>query len=149
MNWNVKQRKSTSARQLTHQTCTENLTEEAKRPQQTSRIIREKFTTIIEKGFSMPAASLFRKASISIRKGKLTFSWNQLVESCQILFSKTPYILFKSPKETRPYVTVLFWSHCEIDEKCPVLSDLEIVKKEVTCLGLNIKIDVILVFAPT
>jgi len=48
-------------------------------------------------------------------------------------------MLFKSPKETRPYVTVLFWARSEIDEKCPVFSNLEIVKKEVTRLGLDVK----------
>jgi len=35
----------------------------------------------------------------------------------------------------------------EVDEKCPVLSHLEIVK-EVACLGVDIKIDVIPVLAP-
>jgi len=51
------------------------------------------------------------------------------------------------PKETCPYDTVLFWVHSKVDEKCPVLSHLEIIKKEVACFGVDIKIDVIPVLA--
>jgi len=52
------------------------------------------------------------------------------------------------PKETCPYDTVLFWVHSEGYKKCPVLLHLEIVKKEVACLGVDIKIDVKPVLVP-
>jgi len=99
MNWNAKQRASTIFRlwdlikvvmkveTLLEEQC---LTEQAKVLQQKARSIREKFGVIVAEGFAIPNSSLLRKAVISIRKGKLAFSWDQLPQSCRVLFEETP-----------------------------------------------------------
>jgi len=78
------------------------LTEEAKElRQEEARSIRKKFAAIISKDFALRTSTLLREAVISIRKEKLTFSWNHLIESCQIFFEN--FIHFKSPNETRHF----------------------------------------------
>jgi len=155
MNWNAKQRALTIVRMwdlikvVTKPCWKNNVWPNKRRLQQKARNIREQYGVIIAECFAIPNSSLLRKAVISIRKGKLAFSWDQLHKACRVLFEETPYILFKSPKESRPYVTVLFWACDEVDIKCAVLSHLETVKKETTCLGLDFEIDVTSVFAPT
>jgi len=51
----------------------QRLSEEVKELQHETQSICEKFTTIIEEGFLMPFLNLFKKASISIHKEKMTF----------------------------------------------------------------------------
>jgi len=53
---------------------------EAKDLRDTARCIREKFADIINEGFVIPTGSLLRKATIVIRKRKLSFSVINLFE---------------------------------------------------------------------
>ena len=110
--------------------------------------MREKFKEIVEEGLPVPNGALLRKAIISARKGKISFSNEQLLKACEVLFEDTPYIVFKSPKESRPYVTVPFWACDPQKEKCSVLKHLDAVRKEVAVDRVEIKIDIDAVFAP-
>ena len=127
----------------------ERLKWEAKELQETARTIREKFKAIVDDGFGVPNGSLLRKAIITIQKGKLSFSIDQLLKACVVLFDEVPYIVFKSPKETRPYITVLFWASNPREEKCSVLNHLEAVKQEVAVDRVEVRIDVDVVFSPS
>ena len=69
----------------------------------------EKFKKI-EEGLAVPNGTLPRKTIVSVRKGTVSFSIEQFLKACEVLFENTLYIIFKSPKESRPNVTVLFWA---------------------------------------
>ena len=60
-----------------------------------------------------------------------------------------PYIVFKSPKKSRPYVIVLFWACDPQEEKCSVFKHTDAVRKEVAADRVEIKIDIDAVFAPS
>ena len=91
---------------------------------------------------------MLRKGIVSAQNGKISFSIEQLLKTCEVSFEDTPYILFKSPKESRPYVTVLFWACALKEGKCPDFKHLDAIGKEVTINRVKIKIDVDAVFAP-
>ena len=137
-----------------YNSCYESLMEEerlrceARELQDTARSIREKFKEIVEEGLPVPNGTLLRKAIISARKEKISFSIEQLLKACEVLFEDTPYIVFKSPKESRLYVIVLFWACDFQEENCSVLKHLDAVRKDVAVNGVEIKIDIDAVFAP-
>ena len=110
---------------------------------------RQRFKAIVDEGFGVPRRSLLRKAVISIRKGKVSFSIDQLLKACDVLFDEVPSIVFKSPKESRPYKTVFFWASDPREEKCSVLSHMEAVIMEEAVNKVDVKIDVDAVFAPS
>jgi len=122
------------------------LTEEAGELLKTQSV-REKFTVINHKRFYTPDFNAASKSRISIQVGKLTFCRNQLksVKSC----SKICLIFYSNRRESRPFVTALFWASDEVDERCFVMRHLKVVKKEIACLGVDIKTEISYVFAPT
>ena len=118
--------------------------------QMMARAIREKFADIVSSGFCIPSeCPNMRKAIVTIRKGKVSFSSEQLLRSIKLLLEDVPYIAFKSPKGLLPYVTVLFWVKEENDENCDVMKQVETMRREVAVDGLQIKFDVDPVLAPT
>ena len=115
-----------------------------------ARGIREKFAHIVSSGFGIPSDSPnMRKAIVTIRKGKVSFSSEQLLRSIKLLLDDVPYIAFKYPKGLLPYVTVLFWIKEENDENCDVMKQVETMRRKVAVDGLQIKFDVDAVLAPT
>ena len=120
----------------------ERLRCEARELQDTARSIREKFKEVFEESLAVPIGTLLRKAIVSARKGKLFFSIEQFLKTFEVLFEDTPYIVFKSPKESRPYVSVLFWACDPQEEKCSVLKHMDAVRKEVAVDKVEIKIDI-------
>ena len=112
--------------------------------------IREKFAHIVSSGFCIPSeCPNMRKAIVTIRWGKVSFSSEQLLRSIKLLLKDVTYIAFKSPKGLLPYVTVLFWVKEKNDENCDVMQQIETMKREVAVDGLQIKFDVDAVLAPT
>ena len=140
---------------IPYSSCYESLKEEetlrceAKEPQNTAQSIPEKFKEIVEEDLPVPNGTLLRKAIVSVRKGKITSSIEQLLKACEVLFEDTPYIVFKSPKESRPYVTVLFWACDPQEEKCSVFKDTDAIRKEVAEDREEINVDIDAVFAPS
>ena len=128
----------------------QDLLERARSMQAMARGIREKFAHIVSSGFGIPSeCPNMRKAIVTIRKGKVSFSSEQLLRSIKLLLDDVPYIAFKSPKGLLPYVTVLFWVKEENDENCDVMKQVETMRREVAVDGLQIKFDVDAVLAPT
>ena len=128
----------------------QDLLERARSMQAMARGIREKFTHIVSSGFGIPSeCPNMRKAIVTIRKGKVSFSSEQLLRSIKLLLEDVPYIAFKSPKGLLPYVTVLFWVKEENDENCDVMKQVETMRREVAVDGLKMKFDVDAVLAPT
>ena len=128
----------------------QNLLERARSMQAMARGIREKFAHIVSSGFGIPSeCPNMRKAIVTIRKGKVSFSSEQLLRSIKLLLDDVPYIAFKSPKGLLPYVTALFWVKEENDENCDVMKQVETMRREVAVDGLQIKFDVDAVLAPT
>ena len=128
----------------------QDLLERARSMQAMARGIREKFAHIVSSGFGIPSeCPNMRKAIVTIRKGKVSFSSEQLLRSIKLLLEDVPYIAFKSPKGLLPYVTVLFWVKEENDENCDVMKQVETMRREVAVDGLQMKFDVDAVLAPT
>ena len=128
----------------------QDLLERARSMQAMARGIREKFAHIVSSGFGIPSeCPNMRKAIVTIRKGKVSFSSEQLLRSIKLLLEDVPYIAFKSPKGLLPYVTVLFWVKEENDENCGVMKQVETMRREVAVDGLQMKFDVDAVLAPT
>ena len=115
-----------------------------------ARGIRAKFAHIVSSGFCIPSeCPNMRKTIVTICKGKVSFSSEQLLRSIKLLLEDVPYIAFKSPKGLLPYVTVLFWVKEENNENCDVMKQVETMRREVAVDGLQIKFDVDAVLAPT
>ena len=87
----------------------QGLMERVRSMQAMARSTREKFADIVSSGFCIPSGCPnMRKAIVTIREGKVSFSSEQLLPSIKLLLEDVPYIAFKSPTGLLPYVTVLF-----------------------------------------
>ena len=104
---------------------------------------------MVDEGFEVPNGSLLRIAVKTIRKEKLSSAIEQLIKACEVLFDWLSYIAFKSPKETRLNITVLFRASNPCNEKCFVLRHIKAVRKEMAIDRVEVKIDVDTVFAPS
>ena len=58
-------------------------------------------------------------------------------------------MFLKSPKETQPYITVLFLVSNPSNEKCSALNHLETVKEEMGVDRVAVRKDAVLFFAPS
>ena len=76
----------------------QDLMERARSMQMMARAIGEKFADVVSSGFCIPSeCPNMRKAIVTIRKGKVSFSSEQLLRSIKLLLEDVPYIAFKSP----------------------------------------------------
>ena len=82
--------------------------------------IGKKFQEITASGLPIPFSSLLRKAIISVKRGKVMFSMDQLVQLVDVMMGNLPYILFRPKSETKKYVVLLFWSTNMDDAACEV-----------------------------
>ena len=83
-----------------------------------ARDIRKKFQEIATFGLPIPSSSLLRKAIVSVKRGKVMFSMDQLVQVIDVIMGNLPYILFCPKSETKEYVVLLFWSITMDDAAC-------------------------------
>ena len=83
-----------------------------------ARDIRKKFQEIAASGLPIPTSSLLRKAIISVKRGKVMFSMNQLVQVVDVMMENLPYILFRPKSEIKENVILLFWSTNMDDAAC-------------------------------
>ena len=71
----------------------QDLMERARFMQAMARGIRENFAHIVSSGFCIPSeCPNMRKAIVIIRKGKVSFSSEQLLRSMKLLLDDVPYI---------------------------------------------------------
>ena len=97
----------------------------------TARNIRKKFNEIAASGLLIPSSSLLRKAIVSVKRGKVMFSMNQLVQVVDVMMGNLPYILFRPKSETKEYVVLLFWFINKDDAACEVQKNIEIINQEI------------------
>ena len=75
-----------------------------------------------------------RKAIVGVKRGKVMFSMNQLVQIVDVMMGNLRYILFRPKSETKEYVVLLFWSTNMDYAACEVQKNIEIIKQE-TAVG--------------
>ena len=98
----------------------EEIITRAREMESAARDIRKKFQEIATSGLPIPSSSLLRKAIISVKRGKVMFSMDQLVQVVDVIMGNLPYILFRPKSETKEYVVLLFWSTNMDDAACEV-----------------------------
>ena len=109
----------------------EEIITRAREMESAARDIRKKFQKIATSGLPIPSLSLLRKAIISVKRGKVMFLMDQLVQVVDVIRGNLPYILFRPKSETKEYVVLLFWSTNMDDAACEVQKNMEIIKREV------------------
>ena len=103
----------------------------AREMESAARDIQKKFQEIAAFGLPIPTSSLLRKAIISVKRGKVMFSMDQLVQVVDVMMENLPYILFCPKSETKEYVVLLFWSTSMDDAACEVQKKMEVIKQEI------------------
>ena len=88
----------------------EEIIVKAREMESAARDIRKKFQEIAASGLPIPSSSLLRKEIVSVKRCKVMFSINQLVQVVDVMMGNLPYILFCPKSETKEYVVLLFWS---------------------------------------
>ena len=109
----------------------EEIITRARKMESAARNIRKKFQEIATSGLPIPSSSLLRKAIISVKRGNVMFSMDQLVQVVDVMMENLPYILFCPKSETKEYVVLLFWSTNMDDAACEVQKKMEIIKQEI------------------
>ena len=104
---------------------------QARQMESAARDIRKEFQLIADSGFPLPTSTLLRKAIISVKKGKLMFSTEQLGRVVTFLMQNMPYILFRPKSETKDYVILVFWATSVDESACEIQQRAEIVRQEV------------------
>ena len=109
----------------------EELCKEARRMEKAARDIRKQFHEIADSGFLLPESTLLRKAIVSVKKGKLSFSHKQLKQVINILMEELPYLLFRPISETKNYNILIFWSTSMEESSCEIEKKVKIFQQEI------------------
>ena len=119
-----------------HSSCYDGLMEQtellgrARKHQEEARKIQKIFKDIAKKGNSIPSdGEMLRKGVLTVSRGKALFSTDQLIQVCEHMFDKLPFVAFKGPTDARPYVVVVFSPNCQYGDVCEVKTRVEIFKK--------------------
>jgi len=78
----------------------QELLQQARQMEVAARDVRKEFQLIADSVFPLPASTLLRKAIISVKKGWLMFSMEQLGRVVSFLMENMRYILFCPNSET-------------------------------------------------
>ena len=97
----------------------------------TASYICKQFHAIAESGFPVADSTLQRKAVVSVKKGKLVFSQQQLKLEIVTLMGDLPYFLFRPKSITKDYAIILFWSTSLDDCACEVRRKADVYKQEI------------------
>jgi len=76
----------------------ENLIYQAREMETEARDIRKQFQKIAESGFPVPNSTLLHKVVVSVKKGKLMFSSEQLKHVVKMVMGDLPYCFVQSQK---------------------------------------------------
>ena len=98
---------------------------------ETTSDICKQFHAIAESGFPVADSTLQRKAVVSVKKGKLVFSQQQLKQVVIMLMGDLPYFLFRPKSITKDYVILLFWSTSLDDSACEVRRKADVHQQEI------------------
>ena len=109
----------------------EELIEEARRMEQAARDILKQFHEIANSGFLLPDSTLLRKAVVSIKREKLSFSHEQLKQVVFVLMGELPYLLFRPKSETKNYIILIFWSTSVEESGCEIQKKVKVLQEEV------------------
>ena len=110
---------------------------------------RKIFNDIDKEGNSIPSdGEMLRKGVLTVSRGKVLFSTDQLIQVCEHMFEDLPFMAFKGPANARPYVVVIFSPNCQYGDVCEVKTRLEIFKKEVAVDNFLIRFKVASIFSP-
>ena len=108
----------------------EEIITRAREMESAARDIRKKFQKIAASGLPIPSSLLLRKAIISVKRGKVMFSTDQLVQVVDVMMENLPYILFCPKSETKNmlfyYSGPLTWTMLHVKYK-----KMEIIKQEI------------------
>ena len=115
---------------------------EARNMEAKAREIRQQFQAIADSGFPLPESTLLRKAVVSVKKGKLMFSTEQLQRVVALVMDKLPYFLFRPKSDTKDYVILLFWANSVDDTACQIQQNLKIIQQEVAVDGFQLRFNV-------
>ena len=96
-----------------------------------ARHIQKKFQEIAASGLPIPTSSLLQKAIISVKRGKVMFSMDQLIQVVDVMMENLPYILFRPKSETKEYVVLVFWSTNMDNVHVKYKKKMEIIKQEI------------------
>ena len=105
-----------------HSSCYDGLMEQtellrrARKHQEEARKIRKIFLDIDKKGKSIPADG----EMLTVSRGKALFSTDQLIQVCINMFEDLPFVAFKGPTDSCPYVVVIFSADCQYGDVCTV-----------------------------
>ena len=85
----------------------------AREMESAARDIRKKFQEIATSGLLISSSWLLRKEIISVKRGKVMFSMDQLVQVVDVIMGNLPHILFCPKSETKEYVifSILVYQH--------------------------------------
>ena len=78
----------------------------------------------------LPDTGMLRKGMLNVSKGKAFFLTGQLVKLCEYMFEKLPFVVFKAPTDSSPYVVIIFSLNYQYGDVCKVKTRVEIFKKE-------------------
>ena len=121
----------------------------ARKHQEQARKIRKIFLDIDKEGKStLSDGEMLRKGVLTVSRGKALFSTDQLIHVCEHMLEGLPFVAFKGPADTHPYVVVIFSSNCQYGGVCEVKTRLEIFKKEVAVENFLIRFKIESIFSP-
>ena len=101
--------------------------------QSEARNIRKRFQEIAAAGTLKPTTTMLRKGVLSVKNGKMMFSYDQLTKVAAMIMGKFPYFLF------RDLVILLFWATNSEDIDCEIQKNLEVMKQEVAGDGFQLR----------
>ena len=105
--------------------------EEARRMEKAARDIRKQFHEIANSGFLLPDSTFLRKAIVSVKRGKLSFSHEQLKQVVFMLMGELPYHLFRPKSDTKNYIILIFWSTSVEESGCKIQKKAKVFQEEV------------------
>ena len=117
----------------------QELIDQARDMEASARDIPKQFQDIAASGVPIPSTTLFRKAVLSVKRGKEMFSIEQLTKVAVVLMGKLPYILFRPKSDTKDYVILLFWATSIDDSACEVQKNIQVVKQEISVDGFQLR----------
>ena len=121
----------------------------ARKHQEQARKIHKIFLDIDKEEKSILSdGEMLRKGVLTVSRGKALFLTDQLIHVCEHMFQGLPFVAFKGPADTHPYVVVIFSANCQHGGVCEVKTRLEIFKKEAAVENFLIRFKIESIFSP-
>ena len=117
----------------------EQLYQQARDMQSEARNIRKRFQEIAAAGTLKPTTTMLRKGVLSVKNGKMMFSYDQLTKVAAMIMGKFPYFLFRPKADSKDYIILLFWATNSEDTDCEIQKNVEVIKQEVAGDGFQLR----------